>query len=278
MRIITRSKSERKMDVNCKICNAELKDGALFCPECGTKVGDDVTETPLKCQKCGAELEPGIKFCSQCGTAVTDNQANNTSDAPAETSDENNIYTEQNNDFAEKVKSQIHKKPKYFAAIGIVALILIVSSSISLGVKSSRSKPAETAKTESSSSTSKAGSSSSKSGGSSSSKSGGSYSSKSGSSSSSGALTEDLKKIMVESAIMSEVKQKFPIADAGSTRYKINTSEQKNGYTIVYGKLYLYDKYGKSTTGRSDGSGSYIRTFEVKISNSTNKVSSCTIK
>lgn len=251
--------------MNCKNCNAEMKEGALFCQECGAKVGDDLPETSLKCAKCGAELEPGIKFCSQCGTVVTDGQTENTTGDLAEVKDgaENNVYAGQTNDLVMKAKSKIKKKPKYFGAIGIVVLILVVASSISLGISSNRNKPAETSKTESSSSTSKSGSSSS---------------SKSGSSSSSGALTENLKEAMVASALMSEVRSKFPIADAGSTRYKINKTEQKSGYTIVYGTLHLYDKYGKATTGRSDGSGSYTRSFEVKINNSTKKVSSCTIK
>lgn len=269
--------------MNCKICNAELKEGAPFCQECGAKVGDDLTESSLKCPNCGAELAPGIKYCNQCGAAAADGQTENTEDNSAEAKDgaenndnteQNNVYSQQTNDVVTKAKSKIKKNPKFFGAIGVVALILVVASSISLGISGKKNKPAEASK--SSSVSSKSGSVSSKSG-SSSSKSGGS-SAKSSGSSSTGKLTEKLKETMVASALMSEVKKKFPIADAGSTKYKINKSEQKNGYTVVYGKLYLYDKYGKASTGRSDGSGSYIRTFEVKISNSTNKVSSCTIK
>lgn len=257
--------------MNCKICNAELKEGALFCQECGAKVEDDLTETSLKCLKCGAELEPGIKFCSQCGTAVTDEQTENTADDLAEVKDgvENNVYAEQTNDLVMKAKLKIKKNPKYFGAIGIVVLILAVASSISLGISSNRNKSAETSKSESSSYESKSGSSSSKSGRS---------TSKSGGSSSSGTLTEDLKEAMVASALINEVKTKFSIADAGSTKYKINKTEKKGNDTIVYGTLHLYDKYGKATTGRSDGSGSYIRSFEVKINNSTKRVSSCKIK
>ena len=243
--------------MNCKNCNAELKEGVLFCQECGAKVGEESTENVSKCRQCGTELESGIKFCSQCGTAVTDEQTEDTTDDSVEMRD-----AVEKNDLVMKAKAKIKKKPKFFGAIGIVALILVVASSIGIRVDN-KSTSSPSSENKSSSSVSKSGSSSS---------------SKSGSSSSSGALTENLKEAMVASALMSEVRTKFPIADAGSTKYKINKTEQKSGYTIVYGKLYLYDKYGKSTTGRSDGSGSSIRTFEVKISNSTKKVSSCTIK
>lgn len=111
--------------MNCKNCNAEMKEGALFCQECGAKVGDDLPETSLKCAKCGAELEPGIKFCSQCGTVVTDGQTENTTGDLAEVKDgaENNVYAGQTNDLVMKAKSKIKKKPKYFGAIGIVVLI-----------------------------------------------------------------------------------------------------------------------------------------------------------
>ena len=247
------------MEMNCKVCNAELKEGVLFCQECGAKVEEELTENVSKCRKCGAKLDPGIKFCNQCGTAV----AYNETEESVELKDgaENNVYTEKPNNFVMKVKSKIKGKPKFFGAIGIIAIILVIASSIGIGVSVNRNKAAETSKTGISSSASKSGGSS-----------------KSSSSSSSKSMSEDVKKLIVESALRNKVTQKYPIADAGSTRYKINKTEKKNGYTIVYGTLNLYDKYGKPTTGNSDRSGSYTRTFEVKIDNSTHKVSSCTIK
>lgn len=79
-------------------------------------------------------------------------------------------------------------------------------------------------------------------------------------------------------AVYNEIKRKYKAADADSTKYTVNKIEKESKYTTVYGKLHLYDKYGKATTGNSDKSGSYIRTFEVKINNSTGSVSNCKVK
>ena len=48
----------------CRNCGTELKDGEIFCHECGAKV------LALSCPKCGAELIEGAKFCSLCGTNI----------------------------------------------------------------------------------------------------------------------------------------------------------------------------------------------------------------
>ena len=62
------------------------------------------------------------------------------------------------------------------------------------------------------------------------------------------------------------IKKKYPVADAGSSTYSINkvTRDRKGDY-IVTGTVRLYDKYGKLTTGYYDGSGSYTKSFEIKI-------------
>jgi len=51
--------------VNCAVCDAELKDGAKFCSECGTA-------TTVACANCGNALSGGDKFCAECGTPVGD--------------------------------------------------------------------------------------------------------------------------------------------------------------------------------------------------------------
>lgn len=45
----------------CPKCQAETK-GAKFCPECGTKLGEEGV-----CASCSAEIAPGSKFCPECG-------------------------------------------------------------------------------------------------------------------------------------------------------------------------------------------------------------------
>ncbi len=44
----------------CPNCNTPVKKGAKFCPECGTSL-------KLVCKKCGVELKKGTKFCPECG-------------------------------------------------------------------------------------------------------------------------------------------------------------------------------------------------------------------
>lgn len=280
--------------MKCKNCNTELQEGAVYCPECGAKVNNDVPSTPLKCRNCGADLTPGAKFCDQCGAATAQPaeqpieqqaetaqstemaqnadtaQPNGTTAQPsnavqptetvqnADTAQPNGTtyaFSEQAGDIVAKTKSKIMQKPKFFGALGIVALILIVASTISLNLPKNTATGPKAANSSASSRSS---------------------SSKSGSSSSA-VLTEDLKKLLVQSALIKEVREEFPLADPQSTKYVINKTEKDGDETIVYGRVYLYDKYGKTTKGRSGSSGSYSKTFEVTIDNDTRKVESCDI-
>jgi class 3 adenylate cyclase/tetratricopeptide (TPR) repeat protein len=49
--------------MRCPRCQAENREGARFCRECGTRF--DVT-----CLSCGAKVEPGSKFCDSCGSNI----------------------------------------------------------------------------------------------------------------------------------------------------------------------------------------------------------------
>lgn len=233
------------LKMNCKFCNAELKEDASFCHECGAKVEDNTKEDAPKFCKCGAELTPDIKFCAQCGAAVAENGIENNAVIDSQ------VAPAKPRSFVNNIVASIKAKPKLYGIIGAVVLVLIIGVSIGGSVLHNNSKPAKTSTASSSSSTTKKGSAN---------------------------YSDDYYETLATSALYSEVKKKYKMADPGSTKYKINKTEKQKDYTVVYGKLYLYDKYGKATTGYSDGSGSYIRTFEVKIKNSTNKVTSCTIK
>jgi class 3 adenylate cyclase/tetratricopeptide (TPR) repeat protein len=50
--------------MNCPSCEAENRDGAMFCDECGGKL-------ELVCGQCSAANRPGAKFCGTCGHNLT---------------------------------------------------------------------------------------------------------------------------------------------------------------------------------------------------------------
>ena len=63
--------------MNCKKCNAELTEDAIYCPSCGVRVdgkkrckncGRDVPEEGLYCIYCGTRLDGKI-ICAKCGEA-----------------------------------------------------------------------------------------------------------------------------------------------------------------------------------------------------------------
>ncbi len=50
---------------SCSQCNAELADGAKFCPNCGATVSTEVA-----CPSCTAVNAAGAKFCTNCGQVL----------------------------------------------------------------------------------------------------------------------------------------------------------------------------------------------------------------
>ena len=50
--------------MQCPRCQAENREGARFCRECGTRFD-------VACLKCGAKVEPGSKFCDACGSSIS---------------------------------------------------------------------------------------------------------------------------------------------------------------------------------------------------------------
>ncbi len=49
--------------MKCSACEAENKDGAKFCNECGAPLS-------LRCPHCGSGVRAGQKFCDECGTPL----------------------------------------------------------------------------------------------------------------------------------------------------------------------------------------------------------------
>ena len=61
----------------CDRCGAPLREGELFCPQCGASVSGGAQGQPAAqksanvCKICGAPLREGDLFCPQCGASVS---------------------------------------------------------------------------------------------------------------------------------------------------------------------------------------------------------------
>ena len=60
---------ERLMKLTCFACHTVNPDGAVFCENCGAKLGDPPKEY---CKKCGFLNQPGMEFCGKCGNKLGD--------------------------------------------------------------------------------------------------------------------------------------------------------------------------------------------------------------
>ena len=49
--------------MQCPRCQAQNRDDARFCRDCGSRLG-------ATCPACGVHAEPGSRFCDACGTAL----------------------------------------------------------------------------------------------------------------------------------------------------------------------------------------------------------------
>ncbi|MEG1609257.1 MAG: zinc-ribbon domain-containing protein [Clostridia bacterium] len=54
--------SNAEQQMSCPSCNAKIKVGAKFCPECGKPISINKF-----CSKCGATVKSSAKFCPECG-------------------------------------------------------------------------------------------------------------------------------------------------------------------------------------------------------------------
>ena len=85
-----------------------------------------------------------------------------------------------------------------------------------------------------------------------------------------GNSSEAAVEMLVESALYEELSSEYSSADVANSKYEIGSVEEDDfGTTYVYGKVYLYDKYGDFYWD------SISKNFDIKIED--NRVRSCNI-
>ena len=77
-------------------------------------------------------------------------------------------------------------------------------------------------------------------------------------------------------ALLTELKfgsnKRYSSVDPDSCKYSINKTKKDGVYTVVYGTVYYYDKYGQLTKGY----GGYSSSFTVKLT--SRGVASCVLQ
>lgn len=73
----------------CPHCDAKVRKGATFCPDCGKPIV--AAEASVACRSCGKQVKAGAKFCKFCGTPL------------AKSSDTLNRWRRSANEFARRV-------------------------------------------------------------------------------------------------------------------------------------------------------------------------------
>jgi RNA polymerase subunit RPABC4/transcription elongation factor Spt4 len=59
---------EEEVADSCPGCGAERRDGAIYCPACGSP---STADNSVACGSCGGPLEPSDEFCPACGVEAT---------------------------------------------------------------------------------------------------------------------------------------------------------------------------------------------------------------
>lgn len=62
--------------MRCRLCDAELRDGAKFCPKCGSSIVEQMKEVDnnVICSNCGTEYKKEFVVCPTCGTVYDETQ------------------------------------------------------------------------------------------------------------------------------------------------------------------------------------------------------------
>ena len=62
-------KGEKSM--RCQYCGNEMREGALFCSQCGNRAVSQAAPVKKICPNCGEEGAPDMLFCEYCGTRLS---------------------------------------------------------------------------------------------------------------------------------------------------------------------------------------------------------------
>ncbi len=106
--------------MKCLKCGNEVREGAQFCRECGTKI---VLSKPCFCRVCGNKISDGSKFCPFCGAKLdfTDEEiafaSSQTTNRAAQINTKNN----------ETAASKQQKKKTIYLVLIICAALFIIS-------------------------------------------------------------------------------------------------------------------------------------------------------
>ena len=64
---LTKEKADSLAALTCFMCKTVNQDGAVFCEECGARLGEKPREY---CEECGTMNHAGQKFCGECGAKL----------------------------------------------------------------------------------------------------------------------------------------------------------------------------------------------------------------
>ncbi len=113
----------------CSNCNADLKEGALFCTDCGTKViasepvlQEENYREEVFCTNCGSKILEGNAFCVDCGTPI-----NGGDKEVILVQDEKHAKQENEKEKKKQSRSPIFLALTAFVLIAVIAVVAVVS-------------------------------------------------------------------------------------------------------------------------------------------------------
>lgn len=120
-------------NMKCPNCGKELKDGAKFCAECGTKIEVSAKKEVVFCTECGAENDKDANICYGCGNNLKAKPASQTSAVGSyvqpqqQPQSQTQLYTSGNNgNIFENCGLYLKKFAKIFGWAGAIAIPIIL--------------------------------------------------------------------------------------------------------------------------------------------------------